>query len=99
MPEIDCFSDGGNGFGFVGAAPKLTANRPSTQTDARDRCWDVRTTNRFCSHKMDYSIFGESLEWFWFRRETGARSVAGQIAQRVARFIVYAKLCDARSAL
>src|SRR3979411_1891248 len=58
---VDCMLYGGDGLGLLGTPPEPTADCPSTQTDARKRCGNVRTTNRFCNHKMDYSIFeGES---------------------------------------
>src|ERR1700730_6789385 len=55
---VHCMLYGGDGLGLLGPPPEPTADCPSTQTDARKRCGNVRTTNRFCNHKMDYSIFG-----------------------------------------
>src|SRR5260221_8089159 len=54
---IDYYLDRGNRFCFVRAAPERTTDRPGTKTNARDRRGNIRTTNRFCNHKMDYSFF------------------------------------------
>src|SRR3981189_2866331 len=77
---IDCLLYGGDRLGLLRAAPEPTADRPSSQSDARDRYGNVRTTNRFCNHKMDYSIFeGESrptIHYFAFNGRAKTRLCA-----------------------